>query len=560
MSILQTPQPPYSKLALIFFTSLSLFGCGMSQSKDSDTATDGYREIGELQVVDCLLPGMVNRLGDMTYVSARRATRTTALDCNLRGGEYVAYDRADYRSALNVWLKSAKSGDAEAQTYVGEIFEKGLGQTIDHTTAAYWYTKAAEQGYQRALINLGFLYEKGLGVEKDLGRALRYYRQATGSEELVLASNAQQEIKVARTELKGKIDSAQQESIFLRQQLTKLEQQSESRLASNQQQLSLVQGLYEKSQKEINVLSQKIDSLPQVAFRNISPSKLIQPVKLAQTDPLQFNNIEFGRYFALIIGNQDYLYLEDLESPIRDALRMQEVLETRYGFSTMTLFDASEKEILNAFNDLYSQIGPKDNLLVFYAGHGNLSTSANSKRKRGYWLPANAQRENLSNWISNSVISDHLDRIKARSILVIADSCFAGNLASEKSAFLFGGVNVNLSKRSIEIGISRRSRSVISSGGEKPVLDGANGEHSIFANALINLLENNHGILRDNMLFAQVSVNVRQQAKLNQLEQTPEMRPIRAAGHEGGDFYFIPTQVKNVKINKKTKALAINIH
>ncbi len=526
----------------VVVASIGLFGCGSSVTNISSAAREGFKEVAELQVVDCLLPGQVNRLGDMMYVSERRATRTTAYHCNLRGGEYAAYDRADYRSALRVWLTSAKRGDAEAQTYVGEIFEKGLGQSIDYNTAAGWYRKAAEQGHSRAQINLGYLYEKGLGVEKDLGKALAYYRSASGSEELVFASDAKAEIEKTRIQLQGQIDSAEEESRYFSGQLSAIKTQFQTKQSDDKKNVSVISKLYTKSQNEITQLKLKIAGLPLTSYRSVPPSELLEPVKLAKSSPLEFNNIEFGRYFALIIGNQDYLYLDDLSSPHKDALRLKEVLEAQYGFSAMTLLDASEKEILNAFDNLYNQIGPKDNLLVFYAGHGNLSRSKNSIRKRGYWLPTDAEPGRLTNWISNSVISDHLDRIKARSILVIADSCFAGNLASERSPFLLGSVNANLTKKSIEIGISRRSRSVISSGGEKPVLDGINGDHSIFANALISLLENNDDILRDNSLFSQVSISVRQQARLNEIDQTPEMRPIRAAGHEGGDFYFIPTR------------------
>lgn len=522
-------------------------GCGTPNTKDVASAKQGYQQVNELHIVDCLLPGKVNRLGNMTYVTERRGTRTTANDCNLRGGEYVAYDRADYRSALNVWLSSAEKGDAQAQTYVGEIFEKGLGQEVDYVTAARWYAKAADQGYQRAQINLGFLYEKGLGVEKDVSKALSYYRLSAGGEELVFAEDAKQEIESARAALAKEVKVAQQEAAYLQSQLNTIKRDRVHDAADPEtDKLSVLQNLYEKAQRELSTLNQKIASLPQATYRSIAPAEFLQPVTLNNSDPLAFDDVEFGRYFALIIGNQDYLYLEDLHSPKNDALRLQQVLEERYGFSTVTLLDASEKEILNAFNDLYHQVGPKDNLVVFYAGHGNLSKSSNSARKRGYWLPSNAEPEVLTNWISNNAISDHLDRIKARSVLVIADSCFAGNLASETSAFLLGGVNVNLSKESIQVGVSRRSRIVISSGGEKPVLDNVGGAHSIFANALINLLENNENILRDNMLFAQVAVNVRQQAKVNDIEQTPEMRPIRAAGHEGGDFYFIPKTVRTI--------------
>src|SRR5262245_65202737 len=49
----------------------------------------------ELFVVDCLLPGQVRKLGRMTFLTPRRPIKTTAQDCEIRGGEYVAYDRAD---------------------------------------------------------------------------------------------------------------------------------------------------------------------------------------------------------------------------------------------------------------------------------------------------------------------------------------------------------------------------------------------------------------------------------------------------------------------------------
>ena len=96
-------------------------GCA-SQEQHSAASTEeapaGGR-VAELQVVDCLLPGMVRKLGTSTYLTPRRPVRTTAADCNIRGGEYTAYDRADYKSALAVWLPEAEAGNAEAQTNVG---------------------------------------------------------------------------------------------------------------------------------------------------------------------------------------------------------------------------------------------------------------------------------------------------------------------------------------------------------------------------------------------------------------------------------------------------------
>src|SRR5687767_266852 len=63
----------------------------------------------ELLIVDCLLPGQVRRLGSrLTMLTARRALKTSARDCEIRGGEYAAYDRANYDTARKVWQPLAE--------------------------------------------------------------------------------------------------------------------------------------------------------------------------------------------------------------------------------------------------------------------------------------------------------------------------------------------------------------------------------------------------------------------------------------------------------------------
>jgi len=101
-------------------------------------------KVDDLFIVDCLLPGQIRQLGGLAYVTPREAIKTAAGDCQIRGGEYVAFDRANYATALKVWLPTAEQGDAAAQTYVGEIFEKGLGVSPDYAVAAVWYRRAAE--------------------------------------------------------------------------------------------------------------------------------------------------------------------------------------------------------------------------------------------------------------------------------------------------------------------------------------------------------------------------------------------------------------------------------
>ena len=86
----------------------------------------------DLFIVDCLLPGQIRSLGRVaTYMSARRPVRASQAECQIRGGEYVSYDRANYQTALKVWLDQANAGSAEAQNNVGGIYSKGLGTAPD---------------------------------------------------------------------------------------------------------------------------------------------------------------------------------------------------------------------------------------------------------------------------------------------------------------------------------------------------------------------------------------------------------------------------------------------
>lgn len=89
-----------------------------------------------------------------------------------------AYKRGDFAAAMNELKPLAEAGDAEAQNYVGFMYDNGEGVAVDYRKAAMWYAKAAEQGYAVAQYNLGMLYGNGLGVDKDWVQALKWFNLA----------------------------------------------------------------------------------------------------------------------------------------------------------------------------------------------------------------------------------------------------------------------------------------------------------------------------------------------------------------------------------------------
>src|SRR5262249_9087561 len=91
------------------------------------------------------------------------------------------------------------------------------------------------------------------------------------------------------------------------------------------------------------------------------PIEQLEPQAAIRT--VQGQNI--GRYYALVIGNQDYRKLERLATPRTDAARVSQLLHDKYGFSVQTLDDADDIAIMSALNDLAKVLRPEDNLLIY---------------------------------------------------------------------------------------------------------------------------------------------------------------------------------------------------
>ena len=764
-------------------------------------ATMQTRNPEDLLIVDCLLPGQVRKLGrSANYMSARRPIRTTQADCEIRGGEFVSYDRANYQTALKVWLGQAEGGDAEAQNYVGEIYLKGLGTEPDYAKAKEWFEKSAAQGNKRARINLGYLYEQGLGVPQDMPKALNLYREASGidNDKLVFASTVTAEVQQAKAEsaalreqlsgeqqksaqlsaevgklksqlqqkqqsyqksqselndLRGKLDSEQKKlgaetdpkfgrlkadadaherELAAKQAQLQTEQQASAKKladaeaeierlksreqelqahasASGEQDMAALRGsalqldaALREQRKQMQTLQQQIAQNEQQRqdaeakfdaarcalaiehAQNEEAKKLLrvmetqlsakrqevasgrnqiaslqsqigtERVALAETPPgystaslngnlrveilqpalaltrgldkpaasvpppqdgmdvvgrvsapagltsvslngqtvqvdasgvfkthvtvtgdhtavtvaaldrsggravLDFllvpgpgkasgsrtalqidtlpSGVKLGKYYALIVGNDTYTTYPALKSAGGDAKAIAGVLKARYGYDTRLLTNANRFEILSALNDMREQLKAEDNLLVYYAGHGEIDAA-----RQGYWLPVDAQQNQPTSWISNRAVSDILTTMDAKHVLLIVDSCYSGTMTRSSLATFGGGMPDSAWGDWVKTMVAGKSRTALTSGGVQPVADAAaNSEHSIFASALLAVLNNNNQLLTGQHLYREIAAGMALRSAGAGLQQAPEYAPIQFAGHEAGEFFLMP--------------------
>ena len=103
-----------------------------------------------------------------------------------------------------------------------------------------------------------------------------------------------------------------------------------------------------------------------------------------------------------------------------------------------------------------------------------------------------AQKNRRSAWISNSTITDSLKSIRAKHVMVMADSCYSGRLVR--------GLKVSATgTERFKSLAEKKARVVITSGGLEPVEDNNGSGHSPFTDALIKSLTANQGVMDGNL-------------------------------------------------------------
>lgn len=228
-----------------------------------------------------------------------------------------------------------------------------------------------------------------------------------------------------------------------------------------------------------------------------------------------------GENYLLLIGIDQYQHWKPLHNAVKDVKDISRLLTERYQFDAdrvMTLFneDATEDNIRRKLLDIKKTITKEDNLVVFFSGHGFYDTDLDE----GYWVPANARKDNPSDYISNSDVLKWIRSIKTHHTLIVVDSCFSGTLVSQS--------------RSEVLSEKYPSCRIFASGRKELVDDGQPGTNSPFAKAILTrLLYNTDRVLRASELIHNVTKTVESQAG-----QAPIEGRIKDAGDEGGEFVF----------------------
>jgi hypothetical protein len=272
---------------------------------------------------------------------------------------------------------------------------------------------------------------------------------------------------------------------------------------------------------------------PLVIIALLASILLPQTALTQQRGPGASQTLTAGRYYALVIGNGDYISLPKLKTAAADARKVERVLRETYGFlQTTLLLNATRAQIVAALLSYRRELKADDNLLIYFAGHGYNDREAD----KAYWLPVDATRGDTSNWITAEEITTRIRVIPARHVLVISDSCYSGVLPS---ALGVSPSRPDERERYVQTMAVGHSRTLMASGSDEPVADDVGGNHSVFAAALLRGLRVADG---PRFTATELFVGYVLGPVSSRTGQMPFYNPLRNSGHESGDFVF--TRIK----------------
>lgn len=227
----------------------------------------------------------------------------------------------------------------------------------------------------------------------------------------------------------------------------------------------------------------------------------------------------------IIIGISEYQHKENLPNATLDATRLSDILKTNYNFKEYELLldsQATRKKINAAIRYILDSL-PHDNVLIFFAGHGNMVAA-----KLGYWIPTEGEKDDPDSWCPNSELISTIKASSAKNILVISDACFSGILIEQGR----GKEEFQHDYDELE---NLGSRWALTSGNIESVKDGEAGKGSPFSRSLLKVLEKNKSPF---LAASQLYEEVREEVTKLGYPQKPQYGHIECENHRWGQMVF----------------------
>lgn len=142
-----------------------------------------------------------------------------------------------------------------------------------------------------------------------------------------------------------------------------------------------------------------------------------------------------GRKYAIVIGISDYPGTSsDLQYGDKDAAEVKRILSSDYGFTGVTILTnsgATTNAIYNAVNTMRSTLGPNDELVFFFSGHGAKGRADDgdfNKNDQSIVVWKGSEAEGFD-FIWDGQLKALFSSFPTNRIIFIFDSCLSGGMS-----------------------------------------------------------------------------------------------------------------------------------
>lgn len=287
-------------------------------------------------------------------------------------------------------------------------------------------------------------------------------------------------------------------------------------------------------------------------------------VSLPEPAPAQKDKAKprfYSRVRVLCIGVENYQAkrIGSAKYSINDVRNLGSLFETTYGFEVeyLTGAKATRQAVQDRLDALCKSVADKDVVIVYFAGHGIVFDSSESKR-HGFLVPYDAdvdlaqpKNTRLATWEASCIdmqkVVKQVEACNAHHAVVIADACCSGYMAQR------GSLEMNLELRLLLKGTSRivLAATTENQGArwneveERGVVRG----HGVFTNALIQSLKT-YAANREPASVTDVFVQLRKElpgkTEGGMLPQMGRLGKDRKDNY--GEFVFLPLSITEPEV------------
>lgn len=402
--------------------------------------------------------------------------------CSRLGALYFAgYPGAarDANKAAELYQRACDADDARGCALYGELLASGKGVPQNTRLARHYFEAAALHNDPLGQNDLGFMYFSGEGVEKDFAKARQYFEAADAQ------GNARAAMSLAAIYERG--DGVPINMFKARALYQKAVDEGEPE--AKQYLATIIREIADDAERRASAA----DEQRRGELTDLGSSSAV--LQSASSKP---------RSYALLFATGSYENSKSwppLPNPIPDADALANLLRYTFDFESVEVIrDARQSDVeekVDAF--LNHPYNTGDQLLIFFAGHGNFD----DRTKEGFIVPAGALDLANDKYHRSLVSDDWLIRMisnatGAHHVLLILDTCFGGTIDPKVSGFAFRNPKKDepqpLYAQATLPELLSRSRALttrvyIASAGKEYVPDGVPGHHSPFTAALLRTLE-----------------------------------------------------------------------